>query len=185
VTVCPALTPKEGQALKKNILFSLCLVLAAVASSAAQESQPTTAGQPTTQTKAGNDADIQLLREDVRNDRKKIVAANLPLTAAEAAKFWPVYDQYVNDMKTVNDARISIIKQYAENYETMTDAQAQDLITRWLSADSDSIQLRKQYVPQFQKVIPAKKVATFFQIDHRIDLILNLQLASQLPLVTP
>jgi hypothetical protein len=167
---------------RKTILFSLCLVLVAVGFGTAQESQST----PTTaQAKHADDADIQLLREDIRSERKKIVAANLPLTSAEATKFWPVYDQYVGEMKEINDARYALIKEYAQSYQTMTDAQARDLTKRSISLDSDSSQLRMKYVPEFEKVISSKKMAMFFQIDRRIDMLLNLQIASEVPLVMP
>jgi len=172
--------------LNKNVLLSVCLVLAALGfSTAQQQSQPTKSEQSSAHATHADDADIRLLREDIRSERKKIVAANLPLSSAEATKFWPIYDQYVTEMGKVNDARYSIIKQYADSYQTMTDAQARDLITHWLSADSDSTQVRTKYIPQFEKAIPAKKVATFYQIDRRLDLILNLKIASEVPLVTP
>jgi hypothetical protein len=181
----PEKNQKGNTGLNKNLIFAVCLGLGSLSSGNAQEPQASKAEQTTAVANHTNDADIRLLREDIRSERKKIVAENLPLTSTEATKFWPIYDQYVGEMKKVNDGRYSIIKQYAESYQTMTDRQAQDLITRWLSADTDDTRVRMKYVPQFEKAIPAKKVAAFFQIDHRIDLILNLQVASQLPLAIP
>lgn len=169
--------------MRKTILFSLCLVLATVCFGAAQESQPANSGQNTADAKHADDADIQLLREDIRAERKKIVAANLPLSSAEATKFWPVYDQYVGDMKKINDARYSLIKEYAQSYDTMTNEQAQDMMKRTLSLDSKSNDLRMKYIPEFEKVIPPKKTAMFLQIDRRLDMLMNLQLASEIPLV--
>ena len=171
--------------MNKTTLLTLCLVLAAVGSGATQDAKPAKSGHTAAQASHSDDADIQLLRQDIRAERKKIVAANLSLTAAEATKFWPVYDQYVGEMTKVNDTRYSIIKQYEASYSTMTDAQARDLIKHWLSTDNDSTQLRMKYIPEFEKAVPAKKVATFFQIDRRLDLILNLKIASEVPLVTP
>jgi hypothetical protein len=132
-----------------------------------------------------SDQDIQLLRKDLQSDKKLIVAANIALTEAEAQKFWPVYDQYTADLAKINDTKVSVIKEYAANYENLTDSQAQDLARRWTDADEKAIQLRLNYFPMFQKVLPGKKVARFFQIDHRIGVVMDLQMASGIPLVEP
>jgi len=165
---------------KAMLLPSLLLI--ALASGTAQDSK---ADHTSAHAKHSADADIQLLRQDIQSERKKIVAANLPLSSAEATKFWPVYDQYMGEMKKVNDERYALIKDYAQSYHTMTDAQAGDLMKRSLSLDSDSNQLRMKYIPEFEKVVSPKKTAMFFQIDKRIDLLLNLQIASEVPLVNP
>jgi len=132
-----------------------------------------------------NEANIQLMRQDIRAERKKIVAANMPLTEEEAAKFWPVYDRYIGETIKVNDVRYALIKEYAQNYKTMTDSQANSFIKRWVGLDGDNAQLRLRFVPEFDKVIPAKKTAMFFQIDRRVAMMIELQLASQVPLVKP
>lgn len=132
-----------------------------------------------------NDANIQLMRQDMRSQRKKVVAANLPLTEAEATKFWPVYDQYIAETIKVNDARFALIQEYAKNYDTATDEQADSFIKRWIAFDQDNTQLRLKYIPEFEKVISLKKTAMFFQIDRRVSMMIELQLAGQVPLVKP
>ena len=132
-----------------------------------------------------NDANIQLMRQDVRSERKKVVAANMPLTETEATKFWPVYDRYIAETIKVNDVRFALLKEHAKNYQTITDDQAESLIKRWLALDQDSTQLRLKFIPEFEKVISPKKTAMFFQIDHRVAMMIELQLASQVPLVNP
>jgi hypothetical protein len=129
------------------------------------------------------DQDIQLLRQDLRDQKKQIIAANMTLTPAEAEKFWPVYDQYTAETTKIGDERAALIKQYADNYASMTDAVADSLIRKSLASDVETAQLRVKYVPIFEKVLPAKKVAMFFQLDRRIGLMIDLQLASQIPLV--
>jgi len=129
------------------------------------------------------DQDVQLLRKDLRSQRKQLIAANLPLTDAEAVKFWPVYDQYQAEITKIGDTRLALIKEYAANYNTLTDAQAQDLITRSIGVDESFVQLRQKYVPIFQKVLPGKKTAMFFQMDRRVALMIDLQLASAIPIV--
>ena len=113
------------------------------------------------------------------------MAANMPLTETEATKFWPVYDRYVAETIKVNDVRFDLLKEYAKNYSTATDEQADSFIKRWLTLDQDNTQLRLKYIPEFEKVISHKKTAMFFQIDRRVSMMIELQLASQVPLVKP
>jgi Spy/CpxP family protein refolding chaperone len=132
---------------------------------------------------AVTDQDIQLLRQDIRSQKKQLVAANLTLTDAEATKFWPIYDQYAAEMTKIGDQKYALIKEYAQNFGSLTDAQAQSLINRSLALDEATAQLRIKYVPIVNKVLPGTKTATFFQIDRRLSTLIDLQLASQIPLV--
>jgi Spy/CpxP family protein refolding chaperone len=133
----------------------------------------------------GIDQDIQLLRKDLRSERKQIVAANVPLTDTQAQKFWPVYEDYTAEMVKINDTKVAVIKDYAANYQSLSDAQAENLIKKWTEADKALIDLRIKYIPIFEKVLPGKTAARFFQIDRRIGTMLDLQLASEIPLVEP
>lgn len=138
----------------------------------------------TTQSPTGNaDTDIELLRKDVRSQKKQIIAANLNLSDKEAEKFWPIYDQYTAELVKINDAKYAAIKQYAQNYDTLTDDQAQALTAQMLQVDQSVAQLRQKYMPIFAKVIPGKKNALFFQLDHRLVMLIDLQLASAIPMV--
>ena len=147
--------------------------------SAPPSSQGANAQQPTTVT----DKDIEMLRQDLRDQRKQIVALNLPLTGDEATKFWPVFDAYRKDAIKPNDQRWAVIKEYAQTYDAMTDAQANDYMKRANAVDQDLLALRMRYVPMFEKAIGAKKTALFYQIDRRVDLLINLQLSSVIPMV--
>jgi len=130
-----------------------------------------------------SEQDIQLLRQDVRSKKKQLIAANLTLTDAEATKFWPVYDQYSAEMTKIGDQRYALIKEYAQNFGSLTDDQALSLTNRSLALDEAVEKLRIKYVPILNKVLPGKKTATFFQMDRRITALIDLQLASQIPLV--
>jgi hypothetical protein len=131
------------------------------------------------------DAQISLLRKDLRDQKKQVVAANLPLTGDEAAKFWPVYDSYTQETIKINDRRYALFKEYAANYNTMTDDQAGSYIRRWNQVDGDFTNLRLEWMPKFEQVLGMKKSAAFFQIDRRCGLMIELQLSSLLPLVQP
>ena len=129
------------------------------------------------------DQDIQLLRQDLRSNKKQIIAANLTLTDAEATKFWPVYDQYAAEMTKIGDKKSALIKEYAQNFGSLTDAQAENLLNRSLALDEQVAQLRIKYVPIVSKVLPGTKTATFFQIERRLTGLIDLQISSQIPLV--
>ena len=129
------------------------------------------------------DQDIEMLRADLRSQRKQIIALNMTLTADEATKFWPIFDQYRQEAIKPNDERWALIKEYAANYNTMTDAQAQDYIKRSTAVEQQLLALRMKYVPVLEKVISPKKTALWYQIDRRIDLLINLQLSAVIPMV--
>ena len=174
--------------MKKNIAFRLCLataVLVATTVLSAQQSAPAAASGKNMTEEQVNDANIELMRQDIRSERKKVVAANMPLTDTEATKFWPVYDRYIAETIKVNDVRFALLKEYAKDYPTATEEQANSFINRWLALDQDNTQLRLKYIPEFEKVISHKKTAMFFQIDRRVSMLIELQLASQVPLVKP
>jgi hypothetical protein len=109
----------------------------------------------------------------------------MPLSEVEATKFWPVYDRYIGETIKVNDLRFAVLKDYAETYDTATEEQADSFIKRWVALDGDNAQLRLKYIPEFEKVISHKKTAMFFQIDRRVSIMIELQLAARVPLIEP
>jgi len=134
---------------------------------------------------AAVEQEIKLLRQDLRMEKMKIVAANMELSEAEALKFWPVYDAYTLETIKLNDTLQGLVKEYAQNYETLTDQKAASLTKRTLDLDAAATKLRSKYVPLFNKAVSAKKTARFMQIDRRLGLLVNIQVASALPLVQP
>jgi hypothetical protein len=122
------------------------------------------------------------MRRDIRSIKKQLIAANLTLTDGEAAKFWPVYEQYAADTGKISETRTAIVKEYSDEYGTLSDDQAEALIRRWLDTDIELAELRQKYVPVFRKILPGKKTATFMQLDRRISMMIDVQLTSQLPL---
>lgn len=163
-------------------LFASTLFLSAPRTNA-QTTEQTSAQAPAPNQQQELDKDVQLLRQDIRAKKKKLIAANLQLTADQATRFWPVYDQYTADLVQINNAKYDLIKEYAQNWGTMTDDQALSMLKRSLEVDAQVNQLRQKYVPIFNKVVPGKTTATFFQVDRRIQSMIDLQLGSQLPLV--
>ena len=127
--------------------------------------------------------DLDLLRKDLRAMRKQLIAQNLRLTEAEATKFWPVYDEYIKELIAINDKKFALIQDYADNWGKMTNDQSLLFIRQWRDSDIATTQLRQKYVPIVSKVLDGKKTATFFQLDRRIAMMIELQVSSQMPLV--
>ena len=171
---------KKAVAYLVAALATLLLYSGSVLAQGAAQAPPAGDAQPPNTV---SDKDVELLRQDLRDQRKQIVALNLPLTADEATKFWPVFDQYRKAAIAPNDERWAVIKEYAQSYNTMTDAQAQSLMKRANAVDEQLLALRMKYVPLFEKVISPKKTALLYQIDRRVDLLINLQLSSMIPMV--
>jgi hypothetical protein len=147
---------------------------------AAQTAQPV-AGR---ESGASIDQEIAMLRSDLRSTRKQVVAANMKLSDTEAEKFWPTYDQYVAELVKINNTKYDLIKEYMQS-GNMTEEQADTLSKRWLTVDESVVQLRLKYIPIFRKALSAKGTAMFFQIDRRVQMMIDLQLASSLPLIEP
>jgi hypothetical protein len=127
--------------------------------------------------------DLDLLRRDIRSKKKQLVAANLKLTDTEATKFWPIYDQYTAELIKINDKKFELVQNYADNWGKMTNEQSLSFTRQWLDMDILITQLRQKYVPIVSQVLDGKKSATFFQLDRRMSMMIDLQVSSQMPLV--
>jgi Spy/CpxP family protein refolding chaperone len=170
---------------KQKTLVVLALLGAMSAVSQPMFAQAAAQSQPAASSTADAslDQDVKLLRADVQASKKQITAENLTLTADQATKFWPIYDQYAAEVAKIGDERVQLIKDYAASYDTMTNAQANSFIKRAGAIDQQFTTVRLKYVPMFEKVISAKQVAQWYQIDRRLDLLINLQLAGNIPVV--
>ena len=131
------------------------------------------------------DEDIQMLRKDIRSQRKQIIAANMKFSEAEAEKFWPVYEQYVSDLVKLNGTKYALIKQYIQTQGALTDTEAASAVNQWVNVDESVAELRKKYIPIFGKVLSPKSTALFYQLDRRVQLMIDLQLASSIPMIEP
>ena len=159
------------------MLTGLAMVVALAAPSSRSFAQTETA------TGIEVEKDLALVRRNLRAEKKKILAENVPLTETEATKFWPVYDQYAADMSKHYDEFYALIKEYAANQKTLTDEQAISILKKWSDIQVDVAQTRQKWIPRIEKVIPGRKAAHFFQIDRRLYALMDLQVASQIPLV--
>ena len=129
-----------------------------------------------------------ILIEKVRADKKLLVASNMNLTEQEAAAFWPVYEAYQKDLDAMNGRIKDAVKRYSDAYQagsgTISDDLAKQLLDQALAIEADEVDLRKSYVPKFSKVLPAGKVARYYQIESKIRTAVKADLASGIPLIT-
>lgn len=126
---------------------------------------------------------IQALRSDVRAERMQIVTAAMRFTEAEAAVFWPVYRNYQQEVTQVDDQKYALLKDYARHFVAMTPTQARELADQSFTLELRKTEVKRKYFKEFEKVLPATRVARFFQVDHRLDLLVALQVASDVPLI--
>ena len=126
---------------------------------------------------------IELFRKDVRAEKADIIGKTMQLDATQAAAFWPVYKAYEAERQTLGDQRLHVIQDLAEHFDTLNDAKAKGLLDRSFAIEDQRLALEKKYKDEFLKVLPAKVVARFFQVESRINNLINLELSSQIPLV--
>ena len=164
----------------KNLLVVVLIGASSILGGQTASAQKTS---PQGDTRRISNQDLDLLRQDLRSQRKQLIAANLKLTDTEATKFWPVYDQYMTELIAINDKKFGLIQEYADSWGKLTNDQSLLFARNWLDMDIAIVQLRQKYVPIVAKVLDGTKAATFFQLDRRIAMMMELQVSSQMPLV--
>jgi len=133
------------------------------------------------QTQVSFGSAIELARADMTSERNQIVTAAMQLSDKDAAAFWPIYRKYEYERSLLDDGRAAVVKEYAEKYSTITDSDARSMTERMLEYESREIALKKKYFKEFSKVLPAITVAKFFQLDHRVDILMATKVESSLP----
>jgi hypothetical protein len=131
------------------------------------------------------DTNMQILLDKVKADKKLVVAANMELSEAEGRAFWPIYDSYQKELQAINDRLGNTILAYADAYnkKTLTDDLAKQLGEEALAIDQDELTLRKTYTGRLNRVLAAKKVVRYIQLENKIRAALRYELAAGIPLV--
>jgi len=138
---------------------------------------------PATATMAQVDSYIEMLRTDVRAEKVAVITEVMEFTDAESAVFWPIYREFELEMAKVFDMRLANIKKYAENFESIDDAMADELIKTSFKIRDKRSKLQSSYYKKFSKALGAKRAATFTMLDRQIGLLIDLQIAANLPLI--
>jgi len=168
--------------MQRTLPFLLLATFIAAAPARAQA----TPGQPTsTKTTTGPTIDetLQAVRADLQSARADIMAKNMTLTAEQAAKFWPLFEKYQKEQNVIMDAQLKGIQKYVEQADSLDDAGALALMQAHLDRDAKMNALRRKWLGEFQKVLPAKVAVRAMQIDRRLSLAAQMEVASQIPLV--
>jgi hypothetical protein len=131
---------------------------------------------------AQSTGETQALRAELQAERTKLVAANLELTETEGAKFWPLYNEYRTEQSKLGDRTITLVDDFARNFDALTDEKAKDLLKQQFKIEDDRLKLRRSYAGKFEKVLPAKKVARYYQIENKLDAAVAYEAAQSIPL---
>jgi len=131
-----------------------------------------------------NTADNSLIvKQKIFAEKKLLVAENMQLTEAEASGFWPIYDEYQDELFRLRVRSLKLIGDYAEHYELMTDDVAKKLLNEYLSIERLRQTLEESYLPKFRQVLSDIKVARYFQIESKISAADNYNISKQIPLI--
>jgi hypothetical protein len=131
-----------------------------------------------------NDLDdyVQLLKTDLKAQAKDMISKGMQtFTTEESKRFWPIYDAYTRELGNYLDARVELIKEYADNYDNMTDAKAQEILNRRFTILRNRNHLDETYRPKFATALSPRRLVRYYQIQHEMDLLLELQVVSEIP----
>ena len=156
--------------IRKSVLFTMTFTMLALSSfGRAQDQEPSI------------DSAIAVARANARAERATIISQAMDFNDKDAAAFWPIYRQYEYERSMLDDRRVVVIKEYTQKYSTLTDADAKSMAERMFEYDSRLTELKKRYFKMFNKALPAFTVTKFFQLDRRLDLVMDMNVESSLP----
>ena len=159
----------------KTSILALAFLLVSGGSISAQTAQVTV--------KPLSDDDIKMIRQDIQSQKDAIIKDTMQFSDTESAAFWPVYKEYAAEQHAIADKRLGVIIDYAQHVDSMTNEDASRLTQKFFQVEDETQALRKKYYPKFEAAIGAKRTAKFYQVDNRLTMILNVQLASEIPLI--
>lgn len=159
---------QQEEAIVNKAVWSLCLVLALLGTvSPAQEI---------------ND-EIELTRSIIQTQRQAIVTAAMQLSGEESEAFWPLYREYREAMRKVDDRSVKLITDYSESFDIMSDEIAREMLKEFIGIRQGELDVTRKYLKRFQKILPVTKVARFFQLENKLDAVIDFELAAEVPLV--
>ena len=130
------------------------------------------------------DSTIAVVRANMKADRTALITTGMNFDDKEGAAFWPIYQQYEYERSRVDDRRAAVIKQYTQKYPNLTDAEAKAMADQMFDCEARLAELKKKYYKKFNKALPALTVTKFFQLDRRIDLLMDMNVEASLPPLT-
>ena len=164
------------------LLGCLCFVILWVLPWVALAQQPP-APAPPPDAKAEAMDEIQLNRLAIQVERQAIITQAMDLTPEEMETFWPLYREYRLEAAKIGDRIVALIQRYAANYDDLKDATADKLVADFVKVEQARANLKAKFLPKFKKVLPAKKVMRFYQVENKLDVLILSEMAESIPLV--
>ena len=127
--------------------------------------------------------EVAAARALMEKERRIVLASELLLNAEERDAFWPLYNEYAEEITEVSEIRVQLIADYAANYDNMTDEFANRMLRDHFEFQSRRLKTQQKYLKRFKRVLPPTKVVRFYQVENKLDAIVNFNLASQIPMV--
>ena len=168
---------RTSRAIKIFLTISVVLSVALLRPAYGQDSVATGDQEMNLQTYAS------LLRQDVRAQKMTIITQMMEFTPDQASVFWPVYAAYDRELTAIGEEKVAIIEDYAKNYGNVTDAKATELVNRALGIAEQRTALKRKYFQKFSEAMSPKTAAKFLQVENQLLLLIDLQVASSLPIV--
>jgi len=134
-------------------------------------------------TAQSSDDYIELAREILKAEKKAAIAGELDLTDAEITPFWELYNEFNNKLSQVQNKRVALIKEFAQNYESLSGEHADEIMKGYFSYQQELLKLKKSYYGRFKKILPREKAVRYFQLENKIQAIVDAELAAQIPLI--
>jgi len=171
--------------MKLTSSLALCLALAPLASFGQAPAKPVTATTPKTadDQEKNIQAYIQLLRTDVRAQKTQLMGVVMGLDADQSAKFWPIYKDFEAELATFYDGVVALVKTYAQNYDAMTPAVADQLATKLLDLEQQRNDTKRKYYQRFKAGTDPITAARFLQVENQLERLIDLEIASNLPVI--
>jgi len=129
--------------------------------------------------------DLANARALLQAGRLEIIRDELLMTEDESADFWPVYEEYHAEIMTVRDRQTMIITEFLKGNRagTLDNDYAEDFIKNNFEIRSDFLKIQEKYIRRFHQILPALKVARFYQLESQMDAQVNARLAVFVPLI--
>ncbi len=180
---------KEGNHLNWVISLMICsgllAPLTASGQSPAAPANTTANGRPASSNENLNiDAYIKLLRSDVRKDKSQIIGQVMQFDTNQSVIFWPIYKDFQGELTQNGDQVVALVTKYAENYDNMTNEVADQLATKLLDIEQQRNALKRKYYERFKTALDPVTAARFLQVENQIEKVIDLQIASQLPVIS-
>ena len=158
--------------MKKSVLCALALIALFAAVPAVAQAEPMTEDQL-----------IELIRSDIEKEKVAIIGAPMNFNSQEAGKFWSIYEGYEAELAKVGDQRVALLKDYADNFESMTDDKAKELAEKAMAFEKQRMKLKHTCFEKLSSEVSPIIAARFLQVENQLNLLLDLQLAEEIPLI--